>query len=56
MCRDKIQDMYVGQEFKNYKHLCEFLGEKSNQVKENSYSGKNGNDTFHLKKMATKLL
>ena len=28
MCRDKIQDMYVGQEFKNYKEMCIWLGEE----------------------------
>ena len=25
---DKVKELYVGQEFKNYKYLCEFLGEK----------------------------
>ena len=41
MCRDKIQDMYVGQEFKNYKEMCIWLGEsiksgcsKKAQIKE----------------------
>ena len=27
MYKDKIQDMYVGQEFKNYKEMCIWLGE-----------------------------
>ena len=41
MCKDKIQDMYVGQEFKNYKAMCSWLGEsikagssKKAQIKE----------------------
>ena len=27
MYKDKIQDMYVGQEFKNYKEMCIWFGE-----------------------------
>lgn len=41
MYKDKIQDMYVGQEFKNYKEMCIWLGEsikdgcsKKAQIKE----------------------
>lgn len=56
MYKDKIQDMYVGQEFKNYKELCEFLGEKIKSGKGKQLQWKEWKRYFSFEKEGNKII
>lgn len=48
--------MYVGQEFKNYKHLCEFLGEKIKSGKGKQLQWKEWKRYFSFEKDGNKII
>ena len=50
---DKIRELYVGQEFANYRRLCEFLGEKEKGGKSRDLQIKNWQRYFSFEKRAS---
>ena len=53
---DKIKELYVGQEFVNYRRLCEFLEEKEKGGKSRDLQIKNWQRYFSFEKRGHKLI
>ena len=53
---EKIKELYVGQEFANYRRLCEFLGEKEKGGKSRDLQIKNWQRYFSFEKRGHKLI
>ena len=53
---EKIKELYVGQEFKNYKILCEFMGENPKKANSKLSQVKEWNRYFLFKKEGQKII
>ena len=56
MYKDKIQDMYVGQEFKNYKEMCIWLGEESKRANSKKAQIKEWKRSFDFDTIGQKII
>ena len=56
MYKDKIQDMYVGQEFKNYKAMCSWLGEESKRANSKKAQIKEWKRSFDFDTIGQKII
>ena len=56
MYKDKIQDIYVGQEFKNYKEMCIWLGEESKRANSKKAQIKEWKRSFDFDTIGQKII
>ena len=53
---EKIKELYVGQEFANYRRLCEFLGEKVKNGHSKQCQVKNFERYFSFQRQGNKII